>query len=283
MQFSKIIGHDEIKQRLIRSVKENRISHNQLFFGPEGTGALPLALAYAQYICCEDKQENDSCGVCPSCLKYQKLIHPDLHFTFPIANIRGITKPVSDDFIKDWREAVIENPYQGLKLWQTKLDLDNQQVNITTRDCQEIINKLTLKTYESEYKIMIIWMVEKINYQAAPKLLKILEEPPEKTLFLLIAEDTEQIIKTILSRAQMIKVPRISDELINKELHKISPDVSHDRAEYLVRMANGSWLELLNSLQSEDNNELYFNEFSVWMRNSWTSDYLKMNEWIDKM
>ena len=231
MKFSEIPGNGQIKNKLVRTVLDQRVSHAQLFFGPEDSDKLALAIAYAQFINCTDKQgsgyegrgtgdegrnENelmsgiDSCGVCPSCVKYQKLVHPDLHFIYPVATTKKITsKPQSKHFAQEWRTFLLENNFEaGLQIWYESIGIENKQGNINVYDCNEIITTLSYKSYESDYKVMIIWMAEKINYAAAPKILKILEEPPEKTLFILVSDEPDQIIKTILSRTLMVKIPR---------------------------------------------------------------------------
>ena len=223
MKFSEIPGNQLIKNKLIQTVLDQRVSHAQLFFGPENSSKLALAIAYAQFINCTDRNlpaqspeereplhEADSCGLCPSCIKYQKLIHPDLHFIFPIATTKRVTKkPQSKLFIEDWRKFLIENNFQsGLQSWYEAIGIENKQGIINAEDCNEIITTLSYKSYESDYKVMIIWMVEKLYYAAAPKILKILEEPPDKTLFILISDEPDQIIKTILSRTLMVKIPK---------------------------------------------------------------------------
>jgi DNA polymerase III subunit delta' len=215
----------KIKHKLIRTVLEHRVSHAQLFFGPAGNEKLALAIAYAQLINCTGKvlppsssrvEETDSCGVCPSCIKFQKLIHPDLHFIYPVSTTRKVPKkPRSRDFIEEWRTFLLQNNYQvDLHGWYESIGIENKQGIINVDDCHEIISTLSYKSYESEYKVMILWMVEKLFYAAAPKLLKILEEPPDKTLFLLISEDPDQIISTIRSRTLMVKIPENPTGLI---------------------------------------------------------------------
>ena len=196
--------------------------HAQLFLGPEGSGKLPLALAYAQYINCQNRQEDDSCGHCPSCIKFNKLIHPDLHFVYPVSKTKDSSdKPTSKEFLKPWRELVLENNgYINLTDWYEKIDIEKKQGIINADDCNNIIKTLSYKSFESEYKIMIIWMVEKLFHSAAPKILKILEEPPEKTLFILISENPDIIINTILSRTQLVKIPKIANNDLYQELHQ---------------------------------------------------------------
>ena len=186
MLFSEIIGQETLKKLLVQTVHENRISHARLFLGPEGSGCLALAIAYAQYVNCTNRGEYEPCGKCSSCAKFRKLAHPDLHFVFPVIKPGGGKAAVSDMFIKEWREAVIANPYITYNQWLALIGGDNKQGGIFVDESKEIITKLSFKTYEAEFKVMIIWLAEKMNRQTANKLLKILEEPPEKTLFLQI-------------------------------------------------------------------------------------------------
>jgi DNA polymerase-3 subunit delta' len=216
MKFSEIIGQEAIKQRLIRSVAENRVSHAQLFLGPEGSGKLAMAIAYAQYINCRQRTETDSCGVCPSCLKYSKLIHPDLHFLYPINKTKEVDKePLSIDFLPQWREFFASNNYYvSLQDWYDTIGIEKKQGIINADDANYVIKALGLKSYEAEYKVVVIWMVEKLFHAAAPKLLKSIEEPAEKTVFFLISEDPDTIPQTILSRTQLVKLNRNEDDEI---------------------------------------------------------------------
>lgn len=214
MRFKEIPGTDRIREKLIQTVTDQRVSHAQMFYGPEGSYKLALAIAYAQLINCRTpvKTETgiDSCGTCPSCVQYQKLVHPDLHFIFPNNTTKKVTsKPCSSNFISEWRAFLLENNYNvTLNGWLEALGIENKQGTINVRDAEEIIHKLSYKSYESEYKVMIIWMVEKLFHAAAPKLLKILEEPNDKTLFLLIAEDHDQVLPTIASRCLPVRIPK---------------------------------------------------------------------------
>jgi DNA polymerase-3 subunit delta' len=207
MNFRQIPGQKETISRLIRSVSEQRVSHAQLFSGPEGCGSFALALAYAQYVSCENRTESDSCGTCKSCVKYEKMIHPDLHFVFPVIKDKKNSEPVSDAFIEQWREYARQSPYFTLNEWLNAIDVENAQGLIFASEAGEIIRKLSLKTFESDFKIMIIWLPEKMHPAAANKLLKLLEEPPEKTLFLLVSDEPDKLLPTIISRCQIIRVP----------------------------------------------------------------------------
>jgi DNA polymerase III subunit delta' len=288
MQFREITGQKEIKKKLIQTVLDQRISHAQLFFGQEGSEKLALAIAYAQFINCTNRQFPpvppvggragdggfpDSCGICPSCIKYRKLIHPDLHFIYPVATTKKVTrKPQSKDFIEEWRKFLLQTDYYGsLHDWFEFIGIENKQGIINAEDCHDIITTLSYKSYESEYKVMVIWMVEKLYYAAAPKILKILEEPPEKTLFLLICEDPEQIISTILSRTLLVKIPRTSQEEIRKYLEtKFS--VAPKEAETIARQANGNLQLAVKKYQLYEEDQGNFRMFRDWMRLCFAKD-----------
>lgn len=239
MRFADIIGQDNIKQHLINTVKENRISHAQLFHGKPGYGSLPLAIAYAQYINCPNRTDTDSCGTCPSCRQISQLAYPDLHFVFPVIT-SGKDKPVSDTFFKQWAEFILQNPYASYQQWLNYLDAGNSQGLIRVDESSEIIRKLTMKTFSAEYKIMIIWFPEKMNTEAANKLLKLIEEPYEKTLFILVADDAESIISTIISRTQKVKISRIDDNSIMSGLEK-KLSIDTQTAKDIARISEGDF------------------------------------------
>lgn len=276
MKFSDVIGQQEVKNRLITAAKAARISHAQLFFGPEGCGALTLALAYAQFLNCQhpvlkevhgETIPADSCGTCPSCIKYAKLAHPDLHFIFPVATTREVPKdPVSRKFYDKWRPFVLNNNgYANLNDWYTEIGIEKKQGLINAEDCSEILRTLSYKSYEGGYKVMVIWMVEKLFHAAAPKILKVLEEPPDQTLFLLITENPGQLISTIRSRTQLIKLNTISDPDLLTALKKKHAAADINWAD-VIRMAQGNYREALRLLQSEDPEKIHFERFRQWMR-----------------
>lgn len=267
MLFSQIIGHEDIKAKLIQNVKENRVAHAQLFLGQEGTGKLALAIAYAQYINCTDKRDNDSCGVCPSCRKFNSLAHPDLHFIFPTTTNKNVKKdPESDLFAAEWREYLEKcDAYADLSSWYNTIDVENKQGAINVRDASTIMRKLNLKAYEAEYKIAVIWMAEKLNIQAANKLLKLLEEPPEKTLFILISENQEELLTTVRSRTVLLKIPKLtSDEVQNALVNKYSCD--YNIARNAAALANGNWILAQHYVNDQEEEKLYFQSFQKWMR-----------------
>ena len=265
MLFKEIIGQQAVKERLVRSYKEGRISHAQLFLGPQGSGSLPMALAYAQFISCTNKSEYDSCGACSSCVKYNKLVHPDLHFVYPVALSANVK--TSTDVAVEWREAFLDNPYITLFSWFEQLAAENKQAVIGTEESGEILRKLSLTTYEAEYKIMIIWQAEKMNPSAANKLLKILEEPPDKTLFLLVCENEDQLLRTIVSRTQLIKINKIKDvELIDALVSMHGQTV--EAAEKISHLADGSYAEALLLVSENENAGQNLASFQKLMRAS---------------
>lgn len=280
MLFKEIIGQQAVKERLVRSFKEGRISHAQLFLGPQGSGSLPMALAYAQYISCKSKTDDDSCGTCSSCVKYNKLVHPDLHFVYPVALSKDVK--TSTDVAVQWREAFLDNPYITLFSWFEQLSAENKQAIIGVEESGEILRKLSLTTYESEYKIMIIWQAEKMNPAAANKLLKILEEPPDKTLFLLVCENEDQLLRTIVSRTQLIKINKISDTDLMEALvsnHGQTPDA----AEKIAHLAEGSYAEALSLVSENENAGQNLASFQKLMRASLKFDPKAVISWIDEV
>ncbi len=283
MLFSEIIGQKKIKDQLIRSVKDQRVSHAQLFTGPEGSGKLALAVAYAQYLSCTGRLTDDACGQCPACNKFQKLIHPDLHFVFPVNTNKKIAKnPVSDDFIEEWRSFLLENPYRNSQMWYEHIEVENKQGLISKFESESIIRKLSYKPYESEYKILIIWLPEKMNPHAANKLLKMIEEPPEKTLFLLISESTDQILPTILSRTQIIKVPKIDSDELHMALKK-QYNLTDKELTFIVHLANGNYIRAVDAINKSADNEYNLDMFTKLTRLCYKNKIPGLITWAEEM
>lgn len=283
MFFKDISGHTSIKEKLISTIREERISHALLFAGPQGNGKLAMAIAYAQYLSCKDKKEDDSCGKCMSCIKYNKLIHPDLHFVFPVVSSKKNTKPVSDDYLTEWRSFILESQYHSFENWLEKIGVENKQAGIFAHESSKIIHKLNLKTFEADYKVMIIWMPEKMNISAANKLLKILEEPSPKTLFILVSENTEMIIQTILSRTQLVKIPKISRTDMYKTLSE-NYDLSEERKLEVVRVSSGNFVKAIDVMNSENEGENeFFLKFAEMMRNCYSVKIEKLILWSEEM
>lgn len=267
MRFRDIIGQETIKQKLILSAREGRIAHAQLLTGPEGVGKLQLAIAYAQYIACPHKTETDSCGECPSCLQYQKLQHPDLHFVFPITE----SGDVCDNYVDKFRETILNLHYFNLDDWYRVLGTENKQGMIYEKESSEILRKLSLKSFSDGYKVMIIWQPEKMHAACANKLLKLLEEPPEKTLFILVSEQPSLLLSTILSRVQQIQVPKLSDADIIRALDM----ADSDQANAIAHIANGSILKAQKILGETDEKQHFFEDFKALMRRAWLVGHKK--------
>ena len=286
MLFNEVIGQKAVKQRLIASVNEGRVPHAQLFFGPEGCGSLALAIAYAQYLACTNKTDIDACGECPSCRKIQKLEHPDLHFAFPYnatkkAN-KAIDKLTSDDFIADWRKKVLESPYLRDRDWYAFMGIENKQGIISKSEGENIARKLNLKSFESDYKFMIIWLPENLNVRAANSLLKLIEEPPAKTIFLLVSNNPQAVLPTISSRTQPVKLNPLTNEEVGEGLRK-KFTLGNDKIGYIVRLANGNFIKAEELVDTSDKNEYYRENFKLMMRLAWKPDMLQVGPWVDEL
>jgi DNA polymerase-3 subunit delta' len=283
MRFKNIIGYEAVKKRLTDSVKEGRISHTQLFLGAEGSGNLPMAIAFAQYVNCLNPNQDDSCGECSACVKYDKLQHPDLHFSFPVSTNADVKKnPVSKLFLPIWREIILESPYFSLSDWQEKIQTENKQLNISKEESTEIIKALQYKAYEAKYKVMIIWYPEKLHTSAANALLKILEEPPQKTLFILVAHDTEQLLPTVLSRTQMVKFPPLPIQELQTELEQ-KYNVSEEQALKIAKMSDGNFLQAVRLIQFSEKQQQFFNLFTSWMRMAFKADVPGLIQWTEEL
>ena len=266
MQFSRILGQDHLKSHLTKSAASGRIPHAQLFVGAEGSGTLPLAIAYAQYILCQNSGLENSGGN-PACnLKFENISHPDLHFIYPTVTTEGVkSKPKSIDFIAEWRAFLTENPYGGLFDWYRMLGVQNKQGEIRVDDAQEILKSLALKSYEGGYKITIIWMADKMNIAASNKLLKLLEEPSDKTLFILISENEEDIIQTIRSRCQVLHFNGLSEQTIAQALES-RENIDPHQAKNIAHQAQGNFNKALQLLQ-QDSEDVFFEKWFVdWVR-----------------
>lgn len=283
MLFKHVVGHQAIKERLISSVQNNRISHAQLFLGMEGSGALAMALAYAQYIQCENKQDNDACGTCRSCIQMNKLVHPDVHFAFPVNTSPSVKKdPLSEKFLKEWREMILKNAYFNRNQWYEALGIENKQGIINKAESEEIIRKLNLKTYESEYKILILWLPELMNATSANMLLKLIEEPPAKTLFILVSESDENLLGTIRSRTQLIKIPLIDKEEIGNALVD-KFNIDKEQAKGLAQIANGNFNKALELIKTEEEQDFNFEKFVEIMRYAYLVEVPGILKWVESI
>ena len=269
MLFKDIIGQEATKRQLRQSVREGRIPHAQLLTGISGIGKLQLALAYAQYLNCPNRTEEDSCGVCPTCLQFERLQHPDLHFVFPIVG----SDETCDAFLEPWRTILLDKHYFDLEDWHNAIGMETKQSMIYEKESGEIIRKLSLKPYGNGYKVMIIWQPEKMNITTANKLLKLLEEPPEKTVFLLVSEHPEMLLATIQSRVQTIRVPRLETETITQAL--VDEGIERTKAYDIARIANGSYLAARKKADESEENQQELRDFIALFRDAYTVGVLK--------
>ena len=310
MQFANIIGQQPVKQQLAELVQHNRLSHALLFLGKEGSGSLSLAIAFAQYIVCEKvngrqstvnsqqpgpslfgeaepeipkttpEKINDSCGICPACLKAQQLVHPDIHFSYPTVTKKPGEKPVATDFITEWREFVKLSPYGNLFDWIEQIkEKENSQGKITAEECNDIIRKLSLKSFESEYKILIMWMPEMLGTEGN-KLLKLIEEPPPSTLFILVTENEAQVLQTIVSRCQLIKIPSLETKEIEEALisrNKTEPAI----ARQVASVSEGNYHEALQLVQhAEEDWQALLRE---WLNATLKTGPVAQTKWVEEI
>ena len=273
MLFNDVIGQKDLKLELIEMINTERVPHAQLFLGPSGSGKLAVAIAFAQYLLCEGDKKEDACGKCPSCSKVQKFIHPDLHFSFPFVG----AKNTSNNFLSEWRLALKDNPYMDINQWLQLIGAENKQGNINKDECLNIIRKLSLKSFESEFKVLIMWLPEYLGKEGN-RLLKLIEEPPENTFFILVAENQELILNTILSRCQIIKINQLSDEDIVEGVMK-QEEMSIEQARSIAYMASGNFNEALQLFDKNENDNAKL--FLEWMRICYKGNGVEMVPWVE--
>ncbi len=281
MFFKDIIGQEEAKKRLIKEINEGKIAHARLFCGSEGIGKLPLAIAYARYLSCEHPSHEDACGTCPNCIKYNNLAHPDLHFVFPVIKKKN-KETTSDDYLAEWRELMKENPYFNLRTWVDRMGAENQQAQIFVKESDEIIRKLSLKSSQGGYKIMIIWLPEKMNVECSNKLLKLLEEPPAQTIFLLISEAPNMLLETILSRTQRFNINGIEEGKI-AEVLQTQYGIQPNDAINIAHRCEGNFLKALETIHLNEENEFFFESFIALMRLSYQRKVRDMKLWSENI
>jgi DNA polymerase-3 subunit delta' len=283
MRFNEIPGQHAIRARLLQSVKTNRVSHAMMLLGSPGCGHYALALALAQYLQCSSPTGDDSCGVCPACHQAAQFVHPDIHFVFPVARTaKTKDEPSSDDFITEWRQYLSENPYPSLEGWYHAMGIENKQAGIFTKEAKEILRKLNFKSYQSDYKVVIFWMPEKMNIFAANKLLKVIEEPADHTLFLFVTSATDEILPTILSRTQLIKVPRIGAEPLFRKLAEEFPG-QEKLIQGAVQRSQGDYLSAREMIEQSDQNILNRDRFIRWMRISFGLQVKDIMDWVSEV
>ena len=282
MQFKDIYGQEAVKERLLKSVREGRIPHAQLICGPQGTQKLALALAFAQYVNCKNRTETDSCGTCPSCKKISALIHPDLHFAYPIVK-KGDKDTTCSEYAAEWREMVTKHSPFTLSQWLDFIGAENKQAVIYANESEEINNTLSQKAYEGGYKIMVIWLPEKMHVVCANKLLKTIEEPLGKTLFLLVSNNAEEVLGTILSRTQRIPVAPLCEEDIRHFLQDRHPNLDQQTVIDAAYLGNGSLTDAEGSLTGSSDNREYLELFKKVMRASYARNAKQMKEWTEEI
>ncbi len=278
MRFSDIPGLEETKNKLIDSVKNNHVAHAQLFLGKPGSANLSLALAFSTYLNCENPLD-DACGTCPSCSKANKFIHPDIHFVFPVSPIEK-KEGISQSFLTEWRKFLTDSPYGNEEDWSNYFGGENKQLNISKEESRQIIKNLSLKSFEGKYKIMVIWMAEYFHPSAANGILKILEEPPENTIFILVCNDHEKLLTTILSRTQVFSIRPFTDEEVGSRIQEVSPTTDAAKARQIASVASGNLnlaAKLLTDLE-EDTHTV----FRDWMRICFTKKYDVLAKWTDQ-
>lgn len=282
MYFKDIIGQEEIKQHLIVSAQTGIVPHAQLFTEQGGTGGFPLALAYARYLNCTNRTATDSCGSCPSCVKYDELAHPDLHFVFPIVAKKDKKKEVCDDYLTEWRAFLKTNIYFNIDHWLEEIGAGNSQAIIYSKESDEIIRKLSLRIYEASYRVLLVWLPEKLHLSCANKLLKIIEEPPTHTIILMVSEVPDQVLGTIQSRTQRINIRPIRTEAIAAAMVQQYQLESND-AKNVAHLANGSILKALEVISLGEENRFFLEQFKIMMRNSWARNVKGMKEMADTL
>lgn len=280
--FKDVVGQEEVKQLLTGSVRSGKVPHALLFTGVSGSGKLPLALAFARYLLCQHPLPDDSCGNCASCRMVDRLAHPDLHFAFPIIKKKAGRDSVCDDFLPQWREMLERDPYVGLQQWMRRIDAGNQQPQIYVRESDEIQRKLSLKSSQGGYKVMLVWLPEKMNVDCANKLLKLLEEPPVKTVFLLVSEQPDMLLSTIVSRTQRVNLHPLSDQEIEGFLGIRYSLVEEDARDIAHRSA-GSLLKAMENIQLSEENRLCFDLFVNLMRMAYKRDIRSLKAWSEQV
>ncbi|TAN15304.1 MAG: DNA polymerase III subunit delta' [Chitinophagaceae bacterium] len=279
MLFADVIGHQSTKDFLLQAVRQNRLGHALLFQAPEGAGGLPMALAFAQYVVCTDKKDHDACGECGACKRAAQFIHPDIHYSYPVIPRNSGEKPLSTDYIKEWREFISQRPYGNSFDWLQFINAENKQGNIPASECRDILRKFNLKSYESEYKILILWYPEFLSKEGNI-LLKMIEEPPPQTLFIFVAENTELVLPTILSRTQLVKInPLTAKELKDTLIQRASADEKN--ATRIAGLAEGNYREALHLLQHDVSD--FLEVLKNWLNAIILNKPVQLQNWIDDM
>lgn len=285
MRFSEVIGQEKVKARLRQMAADGRVPHAMLFCGPYGCGKMATALAFASYLLCSSHSDDDSCGQCKQCAMLRKWEHPDLHFAFPVIkpkNTPADYKPVSDDFIREWHQMLGKGPYFTLQQWMEYLPVENQQSLITVAESDALTRKLSLSSSQGGYKVALIWLPEKMNLQAANKILKLLEEPPRQTVFIMVSEQPEQLLDTIVSRTQRIDFQRLNeDEIFHALVDRRAID--EEQARRVAHIATGDWNKALEELDAGSENRQFLDFFIMLMRLAYTRNVKELKRWSENV
>ncbi len=277
MYFRDVIGLNDVKKHLIETVQNGFVPHARIFYGREGVGKLPLAIAYARYLNCSNRGDDDACGKCPSCQKIDKFAHPDLHFVFPV-----VKSKICDEYLSEWRAFLSTNKYFNLNDWLSFINAENAQGLIYSKESEEIIRKLSLKVYEAKYKTMIIWLPEKMHESCANKLLKLIEEPPANTIFILVVENLEEVIPTIRSRCQPLNIRAIGrEEMVDAIQHHYG--IEESDAKTIAHISNGSFTNAIKIIQSENDQSQLLTLFQDMMRASYSRKISSIKEIANKI
>ena len=265
MQFKDVLVDAAFKQKLVDLAREGRSAHAQFFLAQPGSHALALAVALGQYLCCENPGEHDSCGECPSCKQFAKLSHPDLHLYFPNCTTKSVKKdPESSLFIKEFRDYVLQNDFHvDINGWLNILEGENKQASINSRDCSDILHHNNTQSHQDGCKVYILWCVDRLYHSAAPKLLKTLEEPESNSVFILISEEPDKILNTILSRTQLVKIPRLTDAVLSEKLQQMYPDISPDEASDIAILADGNYNKAMHIVTDNEDQRVLLQQFEV--------------------
>lgn len=282
MYFKDIIGQESIKSHLIQTANKGVVPHAQLFSEREGSGGYPLALAYARYLNCKNRGETDACGHCSSCIKFNELQHPDLHFVYPIVSRKDKKKETCDDYLPEWRELLTDRVYFSFDDWLDAIQAGNSQAIIYSRESEEITRKMNLRIYEAEYRILLVWLPEKMHPTCANKLLKLIEEPPEKTAILMVSEQPDLILGTIQSRAQRINIRPIEEEAITKAMVD-QYKLTREDAQYVAHLSRGNYLHAISAISISDEDAFFLEQFKTIMRNSWARNVKGMKKQAEEM
>ena len=286
MKRNEVIGQEEVWQRLTEMVREERLPHAIMLCGPQGCGKMALALAFASYLLCQNRDgHNEACGECRQCKMLEKWGHPDLLFSYPTIKTPAMGsehKPVSEDFAEEWRNMISRSPYFNIEQWMTEIGAENQQAIITAGESDELNRKLSLKSSQGGYKVSVIWLPERMNIECANKILKLIEEPPSHTVFIMVSENPDNLLETIRSRVQRINVKKTDNESIQKALVS-KYGITEDDAMRVARLANGDWLTAVGELTADSENKDFLADFQSLMRLAYQRNVRELKRWSDNI